>query len=161
MDVTVRDRVAGAVLLLVALVWCGLVYWTIPPGQGGLVGPRAFPLVFGLALGALSLALLAKSVLGRTSRGEDDKAPLVYPGETFSVIATVVAIVAYGFLLQPLGFIPATVLIVAAIMIVILRIRNMLAVAAMAVGLAIGCYVVFGKLLGTYLPPGTWITVTF
>jgi hypothetical protein len=44
-------------------------------------------------------------------------------------------------------------------MIFVLRIRAPLKVAAMSLGLAIGCYLVFGKLLGTYLPPGTWITI--
>ena len=31
----------------------------------------------------------------------------------------------------------------------------------MALGLSLGSYLVFGKLLGTYLPPGTVITIYF
>jgi hypothetical protein len=31
----------------------------------------------------------------------------------------------------------------------------------MAIGLSLGCYLVFGKLLGTYLPPGEIITIYF
>jgi hypothetical protein len=153
-----RDRIAGTVLLLVALVWIVLVYWTIEPGEGPAAGPRAFPLFFGIALAALSLALVARSFLslGRKQEAEREGAAT---NETAAVIATVAAIAIYGLLLEPLGFIPATTLIVAAMMVFILRIRAPLTVAAMALGLAIGCYLVFGKLLGTYLPPGTWITI--
>ncbi len=38
-----------------------LVYQTIAPGQGGEVGPRAFPLFFGYVLAGLSLVLLVQS----------------------------------------------------------------------------------------------------
>jgi hypothetical protein len=63
--------------------------------------------------------------------------------------------------MEPLGFIVSTILIVAAIMVVILRMRAPVMIAAMSVGISLGCYLVFGKLLGTYLPPGTWITIYF
>ncbi|MEJ2432153.1 MAG: tripartite tricarboxylate transporter TctB family protein, partial [Pseudolabrys sp.] len=90
---------------------------------------------------------------------DGEVAPAAMPGELTAVLATIGSLVVYGLLLEPLGFIPSTILVVAAIMIFVLRLRTPIAIAAMAIGLSLGCYLVFGKLLGTYLPPGTWITI--
>ena len=158
MSSSVRDRITAAVLLAVALAWIILVFWTIEPSQGSNAGPRAFPLFFGVALAALSLALLAQSFLSGAVSNDADRETAM-PSEATAVVATIGSIVSYGALLEPLGFIPSTTLIVAAMMILVLRIRAPLTVAAMSLGLAIGCFLIFGKLLGTYLPPGTWITI--
>jgi len=85
----------------------------------------------------------------------------VVPGELTAVAATVGGLVVYAFLLEPIGFIPSTVLIVVALMAFVLRIRSLLLIAGMAIGLSLGSYIVFAKLLGTYLAPGTLITIYF
>jgi putative tricarboxylic transport membrane protein len=160
MSPAIRDRITGAVLLAVALVWIILVYQTIEPSQSAAAGPRAFPLFFGAALAVMAIALLAQTYLAPgVARDVDVRAAL--PGEIAAVLLTIGAIVLYGLLLEPLGFIPSTIIVVAAMMVLILRIWSPLKVAAMSVGLSLGCYLVFGKLLGTYLPPGTVITIYF
>jgi putative tricarboxylic transport membrane protein len=160
MAASLRDRITGAILLAVALVWIILVYQTIDSSQGPAAGPRAFPLFFGVALAVMAVALLVQSFL---TLGVEDDADVqaVLPGETTAVVMTIASIVLYGLLLEPLGFIPSTIIVAAAMMVFILRIWAPLKVAAMSVGLALGCYLVFGKLLGTYLPPGTVITIYF
>ena len=155
-----RDRIAGSVLLAVALVWIVLVFQTIEPSQGTNAGPRAFPLFFGIALAGLSILMLLQTLWPRAD-GANGEIPAPARKESWSVVAAIGAIVVYGALIEPLGFIVSTVLIVAAIMIVILRIYAPVTVAAMSIGLSLGCYLVFGKLLGTYLPPGTLITIYF
>jgi len=64
-------------------------------------------------------------------------------------------------LLERLGFVFSSMLFVASVMTMLLRIRRPVFVLAMSVGLSLGSYVIFGKLLGTYLPPGSWITIQF
>jgi putative tricarboxylic transport membrane protein len=155
-----RDRITGAVLLAVALVWITLVFQTIEPGEGAAAGARVFPLFFGLVLALLSLAVLVRAVLGFDA-AEEPVAEAVGPSETTSVLATIGCLAGYAFLLEPLGFILSTVVAVAVIMVFLLRIRAPLTIAAMSLGLAIGCYIVFGKLLGTYLPPGTLVSIYF
>jgi putative tricarboxylic transport membrane protein len=108
----------------------------------------------------MSLLLVVRSFLLPVVP-EEAESDSVTPGEAWSVVATIASLVLYGILLEPLGFIPSTVIVVAAMMVLVLRIRAPLKVAAMSFGLAIGCYLVFGKLLGTYLPPGTVITIYF
>ncbi len=160
MSPALRDRITGAVLLAVALVWIILVYQTIEPSQGAAAGPRAFPLFFGVALAVMAMAMLVQTFLvPGVADNSDVQAAL--PGELTAVLLTIGTIVFYGLLLEPLGFIPSTIIVVAAMMVLILRIWAPLKVAAMSVGLALGCYLVFGKLLGTYLPPGTVITIYF
>jgi hypothetical protein len=155
-----RDLIAGAFLLAVALVWIVLVCWTIPASQGPQAGPRAFPLFFGVSLAVLSLVLLAQSVFGSPER---DAAPVsaAAPTELFSVLATIGSIVLYGATLETLGFLPSTALVVALIMVFVLRSRSPAMIVSMSIGLALGSYIVFGKLLGTYLPPGTVMPIYF
>lgn len=160
MTATLRDRIAGSALLAVALVWIVLVYQTIEPSQGTEVGPRAFPLFFGVVLAMLSLLLLAQSFRSRAGAADEDYVP-VPAGEMTAVIFTVVGLIAYGMLLEPFGFIPSTAFIVVVILFFVLRVRSLLLIGSMAVGLSLGCYLVFGKLLGTYLPPGQIITIYF
>jgi hypothetical protein len=155
-----RDRVTGAILLAVALVWIVLVYTTIDPAEGTEAGPRAFPLFFGVLLAVLSVVLLVQTFL---SEPVDDAAEEEQrtPGEFVAVVMTIGSLAVYGMLLQPLGFIVSTAIVAAAMMIVVLRITSPLTVAAMSLGLSLGCYIVFGKLLGTYLPPGTIVSIYF
>jgi putative tricarboxylic transport membrane protein len=163
MSESLSNRISGIFLLAVALVWLVLVYQTIMPGQGSEAGPRAFPLFFGYLLAALSLLLLVQSFRPSVSEpdGESDGPPAILPGELTAVVSTIGGLIVYGMLLEPFGFIPSTAFIVAAVLLLVLRVRSPLLIAGMAIGLSLGCYLVFGKLLGTYLPPGNIITIYF
>ena len=160
MSTTLRSRISGIVLLAVALVWIVLVYQTIAPGQSTEVGPRAFPLFFGYVLAGLSLLLLYQS-FRPAAEADDDNVPAALPGEWSAVVMTIAGFVVYGMLLEPFGFIPSTAVVVAAVLLLVLRVRSLVTIAGMAIGLSLGCYLVFGKLLGTYLPPGEIITIYF
>jgi len=160
MSASLRNRISGAILLAVALVWIVLVYQTIAPGQAGEAGPRAFPLFFGYLLAGLSLLLLMQGFRPTPETDEAD-APAMLPGEWMAVAMTIVSLVVYGLLLEPFGFIPSTAVVVAAVLPFVLRVRSLVMIAGMAIGLSLGCYLVFGKLLGVYLPPGNIITIYF
>lgn len=162
MSETLRSRISGIVLFAVALVWIVLVYQTIAPGQDGEVGPRAFPLFFGYVLAGLSLLLLLQSFRPAVPELDNDAdAPTVLPGELAAVVMTIGSFIVYGMLLEPFGFIPSTAFVVAALLLLVLRVRSLFVIAGMAIGLSLGCYLVFGKLLGVYLPPGSIITIYF
>ena len=162
MSETLRSRISGIVLFAVALVWIVLVYQTIAPGQGAEAGPRAFPLFFGYVLAVLSLILLFQSFRRVPDSEDDSDAPVaMLPGERIAVAMTVGGLVVYGMLLEPFGFIPSTAFVVTAILLFVLRVRSLVIIAGMAIGLSLGCYLVFGKLLGVYMPPGNIITIYF
>lgn len=161
MSESLRNRIAGSVLLAVALVWIVLVYQTIAPGQGVETGPRAFPLFFGYVLAGLSLILLLQSFRPPAPNLDGSDMPATLPGESAAVLMTIAGFVVYGMLLEPFGFIPSTAFVVAVLLLLVLRVRSLVTVAGMAIGLSLGCYLVFGKLLGVYMPPGEIITIYF
>ena len=161
-----RERITGLAILAFSVLWIVVVWRTIPDGTPGTVGPRAFPLVLGGAL-----ALLACIQIGRTFRparqsanGDtslDENAGPAADGyvNLWMVAALFITIIIYGFAMEKIGFVLSTLLVVPAVMILILRMRNWQRIVGMAVGLAFGCWLIFGKLLGAYIPPGTWFSL--
>ena len=173
-----RDRITATALLAFAIVWCVVVWQTIPVGSPGSVGPRAFPLGLGILLAVLSGLLLVRAQVRKrieTAADEADDTPDdstsmsgahegTYLRMVFSVFAVIVA---YGFLMEKIGFQPVpflltrcrTLVTIPAMMMLVLGIRDPLRIAGMAFGMTFGCWLVFGKLLGAYLPPGTWLSL--
>ena len=165
-----RDRITATALLAFAIVWCVVVWQTIPVGSPGSVGPRAFPLGLGILLAVLSGLLLLRAQVRKrieTAADEADDTPDdstsmsgahegTYLRMVFSVFAVIVA---YGFLMEKIGFVLATLVTIPAMMMLVLGIRDPLRIAGMAFGMTFGCWLVFGKLLGAYLPPGTWLSL--
>lgn len=161
-----RERITGLVILAFSVLWIVAVWQTIPAGTPGTVGPRAFPLVLGGAL-----ALMACILIGRTFRpvqhsadsdmNSDENAGPAADGyvNLWMVAALFITVVVYGFAMEKIGFVLSTLLVVPAVMILILRIRSWQRIVGMAVGLAFGCWLVFGKILGAYIPPGIWISL--
>ena len=156
-----RSRITGLVLFAIAFAWSVIVYQTIPAGLGGGdIGARAFPLLLGLVLIGLSGFMVVRTFFERAASEvkPDTDASTGDIGREVRIVGGVfVTIVLYGFLLQRIGFLLATPLLVVLAMLLVLRMRNPVTICTMAVGLTFGCWLVFGKLLGAYLPPGTWI----
>lgn len=138
-----------------------MVIDTIPTApEAGEAGPRAFPLIMGLALGALALFMTVKA--WRAGGTADDKSrdiERVTGREAWIVGATFVLIVAYGFLMEKIGFLLATPLVVFLAIRGILGIRAWLVNAAMAFGLTAACYLIFIVAMEAPLPRGTWIQI--
>ncbi|MCT8973907.1 tripartite tricarboxylate transporter TctB family protein [Microbaculum marinisediminis] len=158
-----RDQIVGTLLLVFGALWTAVVFLTVPPGYGENVGPRAFPLGLGILLILLSALMLISGSRKAQSRADDAEDEDVVSATTraeLRVVASVfVIIVGFGFLMEKLGFVIATVTIVSMSMWLVLGIRKPTVIAGMAIGLAGGCWLVFGKILGAYLPPGTWLSL--
>ena len=160
-----KEYALSFVLLAVGLVWVSLVWSTIPPAfDEGTVGPRAFPLVLGLILVTLTLILLGFTVTrSRTTRKcaiSSGKVLSEYPKiEWLPALLLTAEICAYGFLLEKIGFLLATPIVVLAVMGLNLRIRSPKRLLGMAFGLTVGCWLIFQKVMGIYLASGTWINL--
>lgn len=159
-----RDRWVGVILLAFSVAWSALVVQTVPPGFGeGPVGPRGFPLALGILLGGLSLLMIAGTFRPRAGEAADDEATAA-PGlavELWAVGWTAGSLVGYALAMQAFGFIIATALVVAAVFIFVLGKRNPALVLGMSLGMAFGIYLIFGKLLGVYLPHGSVVDLYF
>ncbi len=157
-----RNYVIGFMLLILSVVWTWLVIDTIPTGFGeGDIGPRAFPLMFGLCLGFLAVLLLLKSYLsGAKYETEDGLAAehqLVI--QWLPAALLLIEISAYGYLLKTVGFVIATPIVVLFVLIVNLRVRSPKMLLGMSVGITLVCWLIFEGALGIYLANGSWINL--
>jgi hypothetical protein len=137
-------------LLLVALLWLWLVRVGIPdiPTEGE-PGPRAFPLLLGILLAVLGIAMTAwpsRELAARVTRRE-----------TAVAAGTFALLVLYAFLLERAGFIASTVLVMALAMAGVMGMRRWMLVGSLSLGFTAGCWLIFDGLLGTPLPRGSWV----
>lgn len=162
MSVSKRDRITGLILLAFGLVWTVVVYWTIPAGQDdGAVGPRAFPLLLGLILSALAALMVVRSLHAdaEADRGEDETQRPVSWLEIKITLGVFLLLMAYGFLMEKTGFLIATPIIVIMALAGLLALRRPVPILVFALCISVGSWLIFNKLLGTYLPLGSWISL--
>lgn len=157
------DLIAATLLLAFAIAWSVTVYNTVPDSVYG-IGPKDFPLVLGVILIVMSALLLLRTLPGNQGTDEvevkkDDRAadPEFAGGGKFAV-GIFLLIILYGFLIERIGFLLTTPIIIIGALVGLLRIRNPATILALAVGITAGCWLVFNKMLGIYMPPGSWVS---
>jgi hypothetical protein len=143
-----KDFWSGAIFIAVGAA-AAFVARAYPMGTAMRMGPGYLPAVLGILLALLGLFVMFRS-FARPG------APFGRPA--FGPIALVLGpIVLFGLLLRPLGLVGAILLLVMASAWASRRFRWPTA-AALAVGLAVGCAIVFVRLLGLPIPlRGTWM----
>lgn len=148
-------------LFLLALTgwWIWVVRATIPGSQDpGEPGPQAFPLLLGGALGLLALILLAQGVRGLVKpTGNGDALPGISGRETRIVVSTFLLFMAFAFLLDKIGFLLATPVVLTVAMAGILGMRSVGKVLAVAIGFTVASHLIFNLMLQANLPHGSWI----
>ncbi|MEJ6691302.1 MAG: tripartite tricarboxylate transporter TctB family protein [Paracoccaceae bacterium] len=157
-----RNYVVGLLLLTLSVVWTWLVIVTIPAGFGdGDIGPRAFPLMFGLCLGFLSVILLLKSLMNRqkveTARSLATEDQLIIHWLPSALL--LIELLGYGYLLKTVGFVISTPILVVFVMFINLRVRSVKMFLGMSIGITLVCWLVFEKVLGIYLANGWLINI--
>jgi putative tricarboxylic transport membrane protein len=153
------DRLAGTILLLVAVLWIAGCFWTIPEVAGGArVGPRGFPLAMGVALAALSLALIVSSCFSAEAlEGPEGAPPVNRRIEAWALVSTFGFLALYVLLLDLFGFLLATIAATALFLVGVVDKRSPKLVALVSLGLAFGVWLILGKAMGVYLPRGSII----
>ena len=157
----------GVVLTLLALVWLWLVDNYIPDvATEGEPGPRALPFLLGIILAVLGIALAYQAYVGRiptyvgrvpASSGVREAQPDP-PSIGWRVALTTVALLlGYACLLDTLGFITATAVLMLAAMAGVLGMRRWVFMAVFAAAFAAGSWLVFNTLLGIPLPRDPWL----
>ncbi len=141
--------VFGVVVLAVGVVllWQG---WAVP-GDFEPRGPRFMPVILAVGWILLAAAYLAGAVAalaGRRSGTASER--LDHP---LRVLALVVALIAYAYLISPLGYLISTSVLFA-VSAAIMGSRNHIRDAIVAVGLTVAVYYLFSRGLSIYLPPG-------
>ncbi len=145
------DRIFAGVLLAVTLAYAAIAFTAISaPFQYDPLGPESWPRILSLVALACIAMILWKpdtETLGLTRQA------------WFRLAATVLALIAYAELYEPLGFVISTVLYgtVMALMLGAVRLR------AVGFGLAAGVlgYLVCASLMGLNLPLGELVEAVF
>jgi hypothetical protein len=175
------DRWLGPALTLLALAWLWLVQTQIPDPAAEWPGPRGFPWLLGIVLAVLGLWMALTALAGphppspglrrtteasgeggrRTRPTYDPGSRIPDPGSRRREVGvaggTFGVLVLYAFLLQRVGFLLATPVVIALTMRGVLRMRAWIPILSLAVAFTLGCWLVFQALLGTPLPRGSWI----
>ena len=151
------DRWLGPSLTVLAVAWLWLVYAYIPGARcEGEPGPRAVPGLLGLVLAGLGVVMTLQSVV---SVGRDRAAVTPPPTrrEVGLAVGTFGLLILYAFLLDKIGFVAATPIVIALAMYGLAQARRWVLLGSLAVGITLGCWVIFDVLLGTPLPSGSWV----
>jgi putative tricarboxylic transport membrane protein len=143
------DIIGSAVLILIGI---GVVIGSIRLGIGTPLMPQPgfFPFLGGFLLIGLSLVLLVQGWLGR---GKASEQPRKAFGEWRRPLILVVGMGVYTAVLEWLGYVLPTI----ALSVVILRVLGVTSWKVLilaSVGLSVGTYVLFGRILGIDLPAG-------
>ena len=139
------------------LAWIGIVLWTIPALEGDLPGPDNFPLLLGAVLALSGLALFVTTFLTRFDAAEDARGTGLSSHEIRVALGTYVLILAYGFLMEKVGFVVATPLVLASALFFLAQVRSWWRIAGISLGFTLVSYLVFNVLLSSNLPRGSWL----
>jgi putative tricarboxylic transport membrane protein len=142
------DQIAGVIVLVfsLAVIEGGR---RMPPSTTFGPGAGFLPICLGVITGLLSVLLLVNA--SRQPRDAADRSPFPDRKAMLAIAAAAGAMAAFILLLETLGFLLATTLLSAFLLGVIER-ERWLTTALVAVGNAIGLYIVFQVLLGVSLP---------
>lgn len=152
----------GLLVAAVAAAWCWGVVATVPGGEDGArLGPRGFPLGLGVLLGILGGIVALQGMFPRGDERETDDAPPPGRSELWAVSSTVGLLAGYGALLHFTGFVIASAATVAVAVGPVLGNWRPRLVVLYSLGFSLGAYLVFGKLLGVYLPVGSLVNLAF
>ena len=139
----VHDIVLSLVLILISILWTWLVIQNIPPGFGdGEIGARAFPLTFGVMLFILALILLLRQFIvfaNQNKLNEINNSNIIEDKKLQWIPALIILgeIILFGFLLEKIGFVLATPVIIFLVMVFNLNIRSITKVFGMSLGLTV------------------------
>lgn len=137
----IADRWLGAGFIALG-AWAFWVAWGLQvPFAADPLGPTPFPATVALVMGLCGLGMLVRPVHGFAGMERWTAPPLL-----------VVAMVAYAFLMVPLGFMPATALMATAV--ALLFGARLLAAGLVGVTTAVLLWLLFDKLLDLPLPKG-------
>jgi putative tricarboxylic transport membrane protein len=143
------DIIGSAVLILIGI---GVVIGSIQLKVGTLLMPQPgfFPFLGGILLIGLSLVLL---IQGWLNRGTEPRQPRESFGEWRRPLILVASLSLYTAVLETLGYVLPTVLL-SAVILRVLGVTSWKVLILASLGMSVGTYYLFGRLLGIELPAG-------
>jgi hypothetical protein len=158
------EQWVGLGLLFFSLVWYFLVTNFIEVPSSVEEGPdsRTFPLFFGFLLGTFSLLLIVRSIVQggfKKKAVTSDVSRENFLAEFRCAAWMLGCLFFYGYVMSLFGFMLATLVSVLLILVGALKVYRPKQLIAITLGISIGTYLIFGKLLGIYLPLGQLLDI--
>jgi putative tricarboxylic transport membrane protein len=146
-----KEKLTGVILFALSLVYL-LSCWKLKIGTVKNPGPGFIPVVIGILLLICTAAYLIRVFAARPG---EKAAPQEIAGEKNyrAVVGIIAGTVIYPFILEPLKFIAATTALAFA-MLLLLKPKKPVFSFLLALSLAVGCFLIFSRLLGMVLPSG-------
>jgi len=141
------DRIFAGCMALLAIAYLWGTFQIREIAIGGPVGPRAFPMMLGVAL-LIGAGLLLLETLARGDRPEKLDLPAL-----LSIAGTLAWLVCYIAVFEWLGYLIATTIFLTVLM-AFLHPRHWVANIMLAVLFSAGSYALFDKVLGAKLATG-------
>lgn len=139
------DAIGGAIVLVVGLIASGISL-TYPMGSSAAIGPGVFPLILGVVMSLIGVAMLGGSL------NRDGTLHAMNMRATMAVFG---ALAVFALLIRPFGLVPA-----ACACVVVGRLAEpdmrLLPVGVLAIALAALCWLIFVVALGLPLPVLRW-----
>ena len=147
-----QDQKSSLVWFSFALYICLETLRHLPLGDWHDPGPGFMPMVAGVLLGFLSILNLIRSSLDNST---EDQKPW-QSGERWKILILILAVLyAYTFVLETLGFVISTFLLMVFLFKAVEPQKWVWTIAGSALT-SLACYVVFELWLRTQLPRGIW-----
>lgn len=152
-----RTNLTWGAIWLCLSVW---VWWYVGRYQGipsfDPIGPAYFPRLLALCIGMCAVGLIIEGIVGLMKQGlarRDLRESAPSLEGYLRVLKTLLACAAYVFLLEPAGYIIATPVLIAAIMLIYGE-RQKRRIIGMSLGFTVALWLLFALGLKVLLPPG-------
>jgi putative tricarboxylic transport membrane protein len=145
-----RGDIIGSIVLL--HIGIGVVIGSVRLKVGTLMVPQPgfFPFLGGILLIGLSLVLL---IQGWLNRGTEPRRPREAFGEWRRPLILVASMSVYTAVLEKMGYVLPTILL-SAVILRVLAVTSWKVLVLASLGMSVGTYYLFGRLLGIELPAG-------
>jgi putative tricarboxylic transport membrane protein len=145
-----RTDIIGSVLLIFIGIGVVIESLRLQLGTPLMPKPGFFPFLGGSLLIGLSIIPLVQDWL---RRDQSTRQPRKVVGELRKPVILIVSMSIYTAVLEPLGYLLPTIILVAVILRV-LGVTSWKILILASLGLSVGAYVLFGRILGIDLPTG-------
>ena len=150
------NMITGLAATLIGIAY-GLSAWTLPRASfGSATGHIVYPVILGVLMTVLGLALVAKELAARKpadgkKAGESPKfGKMTRHGR--EIMFAIAASIVYALLFKPLGYVFSTILYLGAVLFLVNGRVKVVRTVLVAVLFSVGVYVLFSVLLGIQLP---------
>ncbi len=147
------NMITGLIATLIGIAY-GWSAWTLPRASfGNPTGHLVYPVILGILMTVLGLALVIKELLAKGPKDAKDSPTIGKMTRHGKEIGLAIgASIIYALLFEPLGYVLSTIVYLGAVLFLVNGRVKVARTVIVAVAFSIGVYILFSILLGIQLP---------